>query len=213
MSDLGLLRYYLGIEVKQGADGITLCQGTYASKILEKVGLAYCNLRQTPMEARLKLSKHNTEPLVEATLFRSIVGSLRYLVNTRPDIAFAIGYVSRFLSETHEDHMLAVKHILHYISGTLNWGVHLKKGSGKTTLVGYTDSDFTGDVDSRKSTSGVFFFLNASLVTWQSNKQSMVAQSSCEAEYVAVASGACQALWLSRVLGELEGVRSRFQLS
>jgi hypothetical protein len=101
--------------------------------------------------------------------------------------------------------MLAVKHILRYIAGTLNWRVHLKKSNGKTTLVGYTDSDFTGDVDSRKSTSGVFFFLNTSPVTWQSNKQSMVAQLNCEAEYVVAASGACQALWLSRVLGELEG--------
>jgi hypothetical protein len=133
------------------------------------------------------------------------VGSLRYLVNTRPDIAFAVGYVSRFLSEPHEDHLLAVKHILRYLAGTVNWGIQLKKGSGKTALVGFTDSDFAGDVDSRKSTSGVFFFLNESPVTWQSTKQSMVAQSSCEAEYVAAANGACQALWLSRVLGELEG--------
>jgi hypothetical protein len=121
------------------------------------------------MEPRLKLSKHSTEPLVEATLFSSIVGSLHYLANTRPDIAFAVGYVSHFLSKAHEDHMIAVKHILRYIAGTLNWGVHLKKGSGKTALVGYTDSDFASDVDSRKSTLGVFF-LNTSLVTWQSNK-------------------------------------------
>jgi hypothetical protein len=201
MCAFGLLRYYLGIEVRQGADGITLCQGSYASKILEKVGLADCNPRQTPMEVRLKLSKQSIEPLVEATLFRSIVGSLRYLVNTRADIAFAVGYVSRFLSEPHEDHMLAVKHILRYIAGTLNWGVHLKKGSGKTTLVGCTDSDFAGDVDSRKKYFGCVLLLNTSPVTWQSNKQSMAAQLSCEAEYVATTSGAYQALWLSRVLG------------
>jgi hypothetical protein len=127
-------------------------------------------------------------------LFRSIVGSLRYLVNTRLGIDFAVGYVSCFLSEPHEDHMLAVKHILRYIVGTLNWGVYLKKGSGKTTLVGFTDSDFAGDVDSRKSTLDFFLFLNTGIITWQSNKQSLVAQSSCEAEYVAAASGACQAL-------------------
>jgi hypothetical protein len=108
------------------------------------------------------------------------------LVNTHPNIAFAIGYVSRFLSKPHEDHMLVVKHILGYIAGTLNWGVHLKKGSGKTMFLGFTDRDFAGDVDSRKSTFGVFFFLNTSPITWQSNNQS-------------------QALWLSRVLGELEG--------
>jgi hypothetical protein len=205
MSDLGLLRYYLGIEVRQSAEGITLSQGAYAQKILEKAGLTGCNSRQTPMETRLKLSKSSSEALVDATVFRSLVGSLRYLVNTRPDIAFVVGYVSRFLSEPHEDHLIAVKHILRYLAGTVNWGIQLKKGSGKTTLVGFTDSDFAGDVDSRKSTSGVFFFLNESPVTWQSTKQSMVAQSSCEAKYVAAANGACQALWLSRVLDELEG--------
>jgi hypothetical protein len=84
--------------------------------------------------------------------------------------------------------MLVVKHILHYVAGTVSWGFHLKKGSGKTTLVGFTNSDFVGDVDSRKSTYGVFFFLNISPITWQSTK-SMAAQSSCEAKYVVVANG------------------------
>jgi hypothetical protein len=97
MSDLGLLHYYLGIEVRQGAGGISLSQGAYAVKLLEKSGMAGCNPNQVPMEARLKLSKESTAPLVDATAYRSIVGSLRYLVNTCPDLAFSVGYVSRFL--------------------------------------------------------------------------------------------------------------------
>jgi len=112
MSGLGLLHYYLGIEVKQGASGISLSQGAYAAKILERSGMAGCNPCQVPMETRLKLSKFSSEPLVDATAYRSIVGSLRYLVNTRPDLAFAVGYVSRFLEEPREDHLMAVKHIL-----------------------------------------------------------------------------------------------------
>jgi hypothetical protein len=112
MSDLDLLRYYLGIEVKQGSDGIMLSQGAYALKILEKAGMAGCNSCQTPMEHRLKLSKNSSEPLVDATKYSSIVGSLIYLMNTRSDLAFLVGYVSRFLAEPHEDHMVAVKHIL-----------------------------------------------------------------------------------------------------
>ena len=72
---------------------------------------------------RLKLSKFSSEPLVDATAYRSIVGSLRYLVNTRPDLAFAVGYVSRFLEEPREDHLVAVKHILRYVEGTKNWGL------------------------------------------------------------------------------------------
>jgi hypothetical protein len=86
----------------------------------------------------------------------------------------------------------------------INWVLQFKKEFGGSTPFGFTDNDFAGDVDSRKSTSGVFFFLCGSLVSWQSNKQRVVAHSSCEAEYVAAANGACQALCLRRVLGELE---------
>ncbi|CAA6672778.1 unnamed protein product [Spirodela intermedia] len=101
MSDLGLLRYYLGIEVRQSVRGTSISQGACAAKILERRGMAGCYPCQVPMATRLKLSKMSTEPLVDATAYRSIVGSLRYLVNTRPDLAFAVGYVSRFLEE-HE---------------------------------------------------------------------------------------------------------------
>lgn len=207
MTDLGLLKYYLGIEVRQNKEGISLSQGAYAEKILEKNGMRECNPCQTPMETRLKLSKLSTEPLVDVTVYRSIVGSLRYLVNTRPDLVFAVGYVSRFLEEPHKDHMMAVKHILRYVKGTKNWGLWFgRKGRKEAGLIGYSDSDYAGDVDSRKSTTGVVFFLNNSPVTWTSMKQKVVAQSTCEAEYIAAANASCQALWLSRVLAEVQGV-------
>ncbi|CAA6674416.1 unnamed protein product [Spirodela intermedia] len=99
MSDLGLLCYYLDIEVRQSARGTSISQGAYVAKILERSGMAGCNPCQVPMATRLKLSKRSTEPLVDATAYRNIVGSLRYLVNTRPDLAFAVGYVSHLLEE------------------------------------------------------------------------------------------------------------------
>jgi hypothetical protein len=123
MSDLGALRYYLGIEVTQDSDGITLGQAAYASKILEKAGLKDCNPCQTPMEVRLKLRKGSDFPLVDATLYRSLVGSLRYLVNTRPDLAFSVGYVSRFMESPREDHLAVVRRILRYVVGTRCWGI------------------------------------------------------------------------------------------
>jgi hypothetical protein len=91
MSDLSLLYYYLDIEVKQSASGISLSQGAYVMKILERSDMTGCNPCHVPMEARLKLSKQSTQPLVNATTYRSIIGSLRYLVNTRSDLAFAFG--------------------------------------------------------------------------------------------------------------------------
>jgi hypothetical protein len=180
------------IQVKQSSDGIMLSQGAYDKKIHEKAGLINCNPQLTPMESRSKLSKKSSEPLVDATLFHSIVGSLHYLVNTRPDLTFAVGFVSRFLSEPHEDHMVAMKHILCYIAGTVNWGVTLKKGRGDVVLIGFSDNNFAGDVDIQKSTMVVFVFLSNSPITWQYTKQGAVAQLSCETEYVVAVNVACQ---------------------
>ena len=99
MSDLSLLSYYLSIEVRQTAGGITISQAAYTAKILERSKTAGCNSCQVLMATHLKLSKRSEEPQVDATSYRSVIGSLRYLVNTRPDLAFLVGYVSRFMEE------------------------------------------------------------------------------------------------------------------
>ena len=170
MSDLGLLCYYLGIEVRQTAGGITISQGAYTAKILERSGMAGCNSCQVPLATRLKLSKRSEEPPVDATSYRSVVGSLRYLVNTRPDLAFSVGYVSRFLEEPRKDHLAAVKQILRYVEGTKSWGLRYERRKERVRLTGFSDSDFAGDVDARKSTTDVIFFLGSSPITWQSMK-------------------------------------------
>jgi hypothetical protein len=99
MSDVGLLSYYLGIEVRQSKTAITLGQAAYTRKLVQKANMAGCNPCHTPMEVRLKLSKEGTTVLVDATDYRSLVGSLRYLVHTRPNISFAVGFVSRFVEK------------------------------------------------------------------------------------------------------------------
>ena len=128
MSDLGLLSFYLGIEVQQGADGIAVAQTAYADKLLEQAGMVGCNPCQTPMESRLKLSKASTAAATDATAYRSIVGGLRYLVHTRPDLAYAVGYVSRFMEKPTVEHLAAVKHILRYVAGTRTLGCFLARG-------------------------------------------------------------------------------------
>jgi hypothetical protein len=103
-------------------------------------------------------------------------------------------------------HWAAVKQILRYISGTIGHGCRYTKGTTAVpALVGFSDSDLAGDVDDRKSTSGVMFFLDSGIITWTSQKQKVVALSSCEAEYIAAATAACQAVSLSRLLGDLIG--------
>jgi hypothetical protein len=197
MSDLGLLTYYLGIEVKQEHEGITLSQGSYARKILEK-GMLGCNPVQVPMQAKLKLSSKGDSPYADATEHRSLIGSLRYLVNTRPDLAFLVGYVSRFMEKPQEEHLMTVKHILRYIAGTADMGVFYPRRKGrKAELKGFSDSDMAG----------FHFFFGESPISWQSSKQKVVALSSCEAEYIAAATAACQAVWLARVLAEILGTK------
>jgi len=192
MSDLGLLRYYLILEVTQMAEGMTVCQNAYAAKILETAGLTGCKSTYTPMEPRLKLSKQSSSPVVDPTLYISIVGSLRYLLNSRPDLACSMGFVSRFMENPTTEHLAAVKRILRYISGTLDYGCHYqRRRKEESLLIDYSDSDMAGDVDTRRSTSGVIFFLGNNLVTWQSQKQKVVALTSCEAEYMAGTTAAC----------------------
>jgi hypothetical protein len=160
------------------------------------------------MEMKLKLLKVGETPSVEATEYRSLIGSLRYLCNSRPDLAYAVGYLSRFMEAPREEHLVAVKRILRYVAGTVHWGLHYhlgRKNEGTPKLLGYSDSDLAGDINDRKSTSGLIFFLAGGPVAWQSAKQKVVALSSCEAEYIAAAGAACEAVWLARLLAELVG--------
>jgi hypothetical protein len=192
MSDLGHLSY-LGIEVHQGDSGITLRQTAYAKRIVELAGLTDCNPALTPMEERLKLSRDSTTEEVDATQYRRLVGSLRYLVHTRPDLAYSVGYVSRFLQRPMTEHEQAVKRIIRYVARTLDHGLYYSRCSGEAHLVGYSDSDHVGDIDTSKSTSGILF-LDKCLISWQPVKQQVVAMSSCEAEYIAASTASTQAL-------------------
>jgi hypothetical protein len=205
MSDLGLLSYYLGIEVHQEAGRITLCQRSYAEKILEDAGMGNCNSSQIPAEMRCKVGKRNGGDPVDATLYRNIIGSLRYLVNSRPDIAFVVGFASRFMEAPGTQHWALVKQIMRYVRGTLGYGCVYRAGASKPELIGFSDSDHAGSVDDRKSTIGILFFLGSSAVTWSSQKQKTVETSSCEAEYIAASAAACQGLWLTRLLTMMKG--------
>jgi hypothetical protein len=151
------------------------------------------------------LSKKGATPRVDDTSYQSLIGSLWYLVNTRPDLAYSVGYASRFMEKPREEHMNAVKRILIYVAGTKHWGVTFYAGNKgeHPCLVSFSDSDMTGDPVDRKSTSVMIYFLSNNPITWQSSKQKVVALSSCEAEYIAASAAACQGVWLAHLMGEL----------
>ncbi|KAG6490416.1 hypothetical protein ZIOFF_051712 [Zingiber officinale] len=182
MSDLGLLSYYLGIEVEQQKSRISLRQSAYAKKILSQFKMADCNATKHPMEPKTQLHKDLEGTPVDAMEYRRIVGCLRYLLHTRPDLSYSVGMASRYMERPTIMHHRVVKQIL---------------------------SDLAGDLDGRKSTSGMTFYFNESLVSWNSQKQKTVALSSCEAEFMAATTAACHALWLRSLASELTGVKPK----
>jgi transposase InsO family protein len=216
MTDLGEISYFLGIEFQSTSDGVLLSQKKYASDILKRFNLQHCNSAQTPAEARLWLDKDADEPEVDATEFRQMVGALRYLCNTRPDIAFSVGLISRVMDRPRTSHLAAAKRILRYVKGTMTYGILLpsKCRENEKGLYGFTDADWGGDKTDRKSTAGSVFLLGTGPISWSSKKESAVALSSCEAEYIAASMGACQAIWLDNLMQELmikkEGVVELF---
>eukprot|EP00253_Pinus_taeda_P027748 PITA_27748 len=139
---------------------------------------------------------------IDPKLYKSIVGSLMYLTATRPDIMHAVSLISRFMERPKETHWQAAKRILRYVNGTKGFGI-LYSSSESFMLTGYTDSDWVGSVDDRKSTSGYVFHMGSGAISWASKKQPVVYLSTTEVEYVVAIAAACQAVWLRRVLRDL----------
>lgn len=161
-----------------------------------------CNPVNTPVECGIKLSKHDEDEKVDTTMFKSLVGSLRYLTYTRPDILYATGLISHYMENPTTTHLKTARRILRYLKGTINFGLFYST-SNDYKLVGYSDSDWAGDIDDRKSTTGFVFFMGDTAFTWMSKKQPIVTLSTCEAEYVIATSCVCHAIWMRSLLKEL----------
>ena len=203
ITDFGLLNSYLGIEVIQKKTKIKMCQTNYALKSLGEFNMKDCNPVKTPMECLLKLNREGGVE-VESTLFRKLIDSLRYLTLTRPDLLFLVSYLSRFMSKPHSNHMAAVKRVLRYIKGTSDYGL-VCESDKVCRLMGYCDSDYRGDLDDRKSTSGYIFIYGSKPLAWNCCKQKVIALSSCEVEFLSSTLAVCQGLWIRRFMHELIG--------
>ncbi|RVW36762.1 Retrovirus-related Pol polyprotein from transposon RE1 [Vitis vinifera] len=199
--DLGKLKYFLGIEIAQSSSGVVLSQRKYALDILEETGMLDCKPVDTPMDPNVKLVPGQGEPLGDPGRYRRLVGKLNYLTITRPDISFPVSVVSQFLQSPCDSHWDAVIRILRYIKSTPGQGVLYRRGH--TQVVGYTDADWAGSPTDRRSTSGYCVFIGGNLISWKSKKQDVVARSSAEAEYRAMALATCELIWLRHLLQEL----------
>ena len=202
MTDLGEMTYFLGMEIHQTQQGIFICQRKYAMEVLKKFGMANCKPVSTPLMQNEKLSKEDGAGKVDAGVYRSIVGCLLYLTATRPDVMFSASLLSRFMQNPSEKHYQVAKRVLRYIKGTMELGIWFRK-SADMKLIGYTDSDWAGSHDDMKSTSAYVFSIGSGAFSWNSKKQETVAQSSAEAEYISAAAAVNQAIWLRKVLEDL----------
>ncbi|CAL5435892.1 unnamed protein product [Camellia sinensis] len=217
MKDLGPAQQILGMNIVRDrkAKKLWLSQEKYVERVIEKFNMKDAKPVSTPLANHFKLSKNSCPSStkerqeMEAIPYSSAVGSLMYaMVSTRPDIAHAVGVVSRFLSNPEKEHWEAVKWILRYLKGTTK--VCLCFRDAKPVLEGYTDSDMAGDLDGRKSTSGLLFTFAGGAVSWQSKLQKCVALSTTEAEYIAAAEAGKEMLWLKRFLQELGLKQEKF---
>ena len=205
IKDLGKLRYFLGMSVIQNDEKATTWMGqpTYIEKLLTKMGMNNCNPVKTPMNSGDHLVKANENAESrDQQGYQSLIGSLLYLATcTRPDIAFAVGVLARFCSKPDQSHWTAAKRVLRYLKGTSNYGI-IFRGDVSSVPIGYSDADWAGDIEGRKSTSGYVFCIAGGPVSWRSKKQDTVALSTAEVEYVALSSAAQECIWIKRLNSE-----------
>ena len=202
MTDLGIMKYFLGMQVKQGIEEIFISQEKYAADILKKFYMKDCKVVSTPMALNEKLNSNDGAKKVDENQCSSLVGSLIYLTHTRPDITQAVSMLSRFMHSPSVLHYAVVKRVLWYLKGSLKLGLKYDKDS-KFTLTGFTDSDWAGSTDDRRSTSAYIFCLGKGTISWCSRKQNTVALSSTEAEYTSATKASCEEVWLRKLLNDL----------
>ena len=213
IKDTGEAAYFLGLEIHRDRTRglLWLGQPKYARSILELFGMENCKAVAKPLEANVHLGLGQGEALIDEFPYAELVGSLLYLtVNTRPDLAHAASVLSRFMSCATQEHWKAAKRVLRYLAGSLVRG--LVYTCGAPLIVAYTESDYAGDPDSCKSTSGAAVLSRGGAVVWRSKLQMVVAASTCEAVYVAAAAAVKEVLSVRKLMGESLTLTPRYRL-
>ncbi|KAK6161170.1 hypothetical protein DH2020_004551 [Rehmannia glutinosa] len=192
---------FLNVQIKQCQEGIYISQSKYTKELLKKFGIEEGRTVSTPMATNVKIDKDEKGKSVDESKYRGMIGSLLYLTASTPDILHAVCLCARFQSNPKESHLSVVKRIFRYLKGTIQYGLFYPKNEN-FSLKGYSDSDYAGNIDDRKSTSGSCQFLGDCLVSWFSMKQNCVSLSTAEAEYISAAFCCTQLLWMKQTLAD-----------
>jgi len=199
--DLGMLKYFLGVEVTRSKKGIFLSQRKYVLDLLAETGKLGAKPCSAPMTPNMHLTGDG-EQIEDPERYRRLVGKLNYLTVTRPDIAYSVSVVSQFMSSPTVHHWAALEQILCYLKGAPGRGI-LYANHGHTHIECFSDADWAGSKVDRRSTSGYCVFVGGNLVSWKSKKQNVVSRSSAEAEYRAMAQSVCEIVWICQLLTEI----------
>eukprot|EP00253_Pinus_taeda_P006247 PITA_06247 len=171
MKDLGEMHYCLGLEVWRNDGRTLITQSKYTNEVLERFHMNGCKAVSTPLEQNIKFRSDDGTKEVNGTLYRQLVGSLNYLTTTKPDIAYAVSILSQFMAKPHESHWIAAKRVLRYLKGTINFGIEYTNACN-VELTGHSNSDWAGNPDDRKSTTGYVFNIGSGAISWSSHSNS-----------------------------------------
>ena len=202
IKDLGPLKYFLGIEVARGPQGLFLCQRKYALEIVDECGLLGAKPAVFPIETNHKLALATGPPLDDATRYRRLIGRLIYLTITRPELCYAVHILSQFMQEPKEQHMEAARRVLRYLKGVPGQGLLLRSNTA-LQVHAFCDADCGACPLTRRSLSGYYITIGGSPISWKTKKQSTVSRSSAEAEYRAMANVTSELIWLKSLLASL----------
>lgn len=201
MKDMGEADVILGIRIKRESNGISLTQSHYIEKVLKRFNCENCSPVSTPMDTSVKLMP-NTGQAVSQLEYSQVVGCLMYaMTSTRPDIAYAVGRLSRYTSNPSTHHWQAIRRVLKYLKGTINYG--LSYVGFPSVLEGYSDASWITNIEDHSSTSGWVFLLGGGAISWASKKQTCITNSTMESEFVALAAAGREAEWLRNLVYEI----------
>lgn len=210
MKDIGTISYFLGIEFKCNENEIEMSQQKYVDKILIKFNMSECKPKLIPCELGMSNTSTDERDFEDISLYREITGSLIYLMtSTRPDLCYVVSMLSQHLAKPKMSHYAIAKQTLRYLKGTKCKTLKFSRCAKSFEIVGYSDSDWANNVNDRRSISGMLFLMGEGLISWKSKKQSVIALSTCEAEYIALSSCVQEAKFLQQLYADMMGAHRK----